>query len=838
MTPPPSPLARRLRARLAAELAELREALAAHPDLVLVDLDPETVHRQAEIERAFAAHELLPPPDVPAAVRAAREALIDRRWAEAKAAGRPARVTLTGPGGMPPGLSLPLTAGVALDVAERLVPEMAEDAARIAEAMIAVLVPPDPPGLRAATLAAIDADLWPWPYPSWTRRGREETPTSRPAALGWEALHALWGDGELSIWTAFTGAWPDGVPPLEVAEWTRDAFNRGNPQCLPRQDVPWGDPLAPQIDWHDPVAAMRPEMWMGLGDFAVESARRGYLPPPSPRFGGSFPGDGEMPASAAALLFLAWKSVAWRYSPAVAARFAWEAVRVGSDAGPRETDAAREALKRAGRDPEDADARRRLAATLTDKLRELGPALGMDGDPPAPDEEATTAEIVPDVGPMLKWDATFARWLEATGAEGQTLAVVARDDAAERWREHGPDAGTLAAVDPTPGRLWKLWYEPAEGGRAPRWRFLEFLADALWVDTVAPRMAEERQRTDRFGAPALARVVIDAVASAALRRDREVRPAPERQASLFAVVVRTASGRTVGAVERVDVEALARRHESPVVDGDLLRVAELMETTSTVLAHKYLRHVVAVGHRQKMIERAPDFRKYIIPGGFAELARRLGVGPGKYSDKLRSVVEAFDLLRVPLLDGGYSRLVIVDSERLHTHTGRRAELHLLLSDPVLPGFMFDLPKGNRLEDRDARRLVPFPDTLPAFVGKTTTWGQQATLQVLVLEEMADRAPELIEDGGVRIDARRWEVLADEARLSRRLVPEIRKAWVTGGKDAPAFLAPLPGDRFDLAPAYEEARRVLEVTGRRGASGRRGGLKAAAIRRRLRGGGEG
>lgn len=483
------------------------------------------------------------------------------------------------------------------------------------------------------------------------------------------------------------------------------------------------------------------------------------------------------------------------------ARFAWaNVVRLAGDLDALEQ-ITRAALRRS---PErlrpmaqDARARAELANELQAHLRLVREVTGLDGPEPRDEGEATALD-----GGILAVDARLFAALAKVGDEGAALEKLQRPKAEERaarFREDGKGAG-----------LWHLW---ADHGAVPKGSHAALLlALALWIDVVEPRLRQS---------PGLVHPVMVDITAAHSRG--------------FAPVTR--GGQIVLPLPRGDWQ-IERLPDGAVaaVDAEAFRAIERgLTLLGGVTAHRLLRWEVFQGHAQWQ-SGAPNPADLVIDGGWSALAHDLlGMKGQKAVADVRAIVLAQGHFRFTLPGGGRGNLLSYDETP--ARGGRRGRVKIRLGDALLPGYLFELARtmGDGVAARGARRLVPMVK-LPPFVGRVNEHGPQATLSMIFVTELRERARELVEHGGILLDLDAWTTLAERAALPRGGAGNLSRVlarWTHDGDDGPAFLMKVGRDRYTLGPAHAAARDFVGEAGRRETEGSAAGKRSAARRARPR-----
>lgn len=491
------------------------------------------------------------------------------------------------------------------------------------------------------------------------------------------------------------------------------------------------------------------------------------------------------------------------------ARFAWaNVVRLAGDLDALEQ-ITREALRRSParlrRMAQDARARAELANELQAHLRLVREVTGLDGPEPRDEGEATALD-----GGILAVDARLFAALAKVGNEGAALEKQQRPKAEERaarFLEDGKGAG-----------LWHLW---ADHGAAPKGSHVALLlALALWTDVVEPRLRQS---------PGLVHpVMVDITAAysrgfAPVKRGGQiVLPLPRGEWQIERSPERSPEGSPEGSVAAVDAEAF-------------LVIERGLTLLGGVTAHRLLRWEVFEGHTQWQ-RGAPNPADLVIDGGWSALAHDLlGMKGQKAVADVRAIVLAQGHFRFTLPGGGRGNLLSYDETP--ARGGRRGRVKIRLGDALLPGYLFELARtmGDGVAARAARRLVPMVQ-LPPFVGREREHGPQATLSMIFVTELRERARELVEHGGILLDLDAWTTLAERAALPRGgagSLPRVLDRWTHDGDDGDAFLVKVGRDRYTLGPAHAAARDFVGEAGRREVEGTAAGKRSAARRARPR-----
>lgn len=418
------------------------------------------------------------------------------------------------------------------------------------------------------------------------------------------------------------------------------------------------------------------------------------------------------------------------------------------------------------------EARDRLTVALLGAMDEIRGVLWSHG----PFVPTALEEGIPS------WTARLAAYVERLGEK----------EIAEKARARGRQ-------DAADGKLWSFWM-PTED-RPPLFA-LSAAAFALWRSKVLPQLVRERTKP-----PALAMAIHEPVVSLLSRTHRPSERDGQKQILLADDQVVKVSTVEAGALAAIFVDRGIRLFGS-------------------VTAHRLFRWEIFTAHDQALAGH-PDPRVLVVDGGYSALAELLKMTASKSIEEVRDIIEAQHACEIPLPPrGDYSRLLI--RRVLSAVGGRRGKLELVLGTALLPNYVKELQQAfgpSRLRAR-ATRLVPVLD-LPPFVGRNNEHGQQATLSMLVVAHLRDHARDLIEEGGVRLDAETMATLALRAAVPHGTMPQLLDRWGQDGPDGPAFLKRTEGERFTLGDTHAAARTFLEEGAKRELAGITAGQKSVA-----------
>ena len=383
--------------------------------------------------------------------------------------------------------------------------------------------------------------------------------------------------------------------------------------------------------------------------------------------------------------------------------------------------------------------------------------------------------VVSDRARLLWLDAALAARLERVGPKSALAAAEIRTMAKRAWKEV---RGVPATESPVPAiaEAFRRWNHEL--------RAVELAVRCLVADTLEPVLRDR-------GVPSLPVGYAPATVRSTLAPGDDLQWRPSTSGGADAI---DRGGRIVAC--------------SPVsmTGGELAAAAArpaFLAAAGSMVAHRLLRYIawkareLALLHELDLNVSVP---RITVPGGMTRLAELIGAGRKKTAE-VELALDLFQSLHAIANDGTSFAGLLTWQRSLTNAPGRASELVIVPSDSLLHS---GAQRG---------KLVPVPRTFPPLAGSPNQWAAQAGLQLLVLDEMRVHAAELVTHGGVQVSRRRWQQLATEARVSRRLLEELLNvAWVSDGPRGPAFLRPLGHDRWTLAKTHEAELATLRDGG--------------------------
>lgn len=234
--------------------------------------------------------------------------------------------------------------------------------------------------------------------------------------------------------------------------------------------------------------------------------------------------------------------------------------------------------------------------------------------------------------------------------------------------------------------------------------------------------------------------------------------------------------------------------------------------------HKCIRELISRAYAN-VDAGAADPRLVEFSGGWSGLAQAIGVDQGS-NDRLQSIARAGQCVQWNALDslnlktGGGLWLYSVQA------ASRRgpAMLRFVVGEALLPYLARLMKKGEQGGGQTARmnrRLVPeLRYDIPTGGVRPNEEGRVWTMARLVVLHMVDHAPDLVREGGVRLEAAGWQDLHEKAGLPWRTHQQVLEAWLEGEDGAPALLLETERGRYTLADEHRLERIFIESRGRR------------------------
>jgi hypothetical protein len=237
------------------------------------------------------------------------------------------------------------------------------------------------------------------------------------------------------------------------------------------------------------------------------------------------------------------------------------------------------------------------------------------------------------------------------------------------------------------------------------------------------------------------------------------------------------------------------------IDLEVMRRGLMAFRTTT--AKRFVRYLAHEAHRGEV---RGDYRPeiVIIEGGLIGLTEAIGCDARKDARRVRELLD-------------FGRCLDVSTPGLDVHglwtwncgrrnaPGQRRMLEVNLNHRVFLSGAAESMRATGVDTGEARRdrlLVPVlqhdpPYRVPNHAERGRAWSVADAVLVLLV----DRARDLANDGGVRIDSKGWARLVDEAGLDETRAGVVRDRLLEGDGVSPPMLAVASADRFTLASEH-------------------------------------
>lgn len=405
---------------------------------------------------------------------------------------------------------------------------------------------------------------------------------------------------------------------------------------------------------------------------------------------------------------------------------------------------------------------------------------------------------------VLLLDRAGAELLEQIGNFGAETAATILNDSQEKTRDvrAAEYSKSPFALSVCKKKQYNLWFDASVVPPVP---FAKVLADVLWRDRLAARFT----RRDSAG---VCEPVLTSLVGASRRGAQIELISGHAELTDF-------KKQPIGSIRTID-----RGQEGP----EMLNLQFVsLSALSHLVSQRFFRWLMWQAYEKHWIDEAQNSNIIEIYGGIPALAEAVGGGVGNKAQlQVRQTLETLSAL---WLKGPTGEGRVFAHYMRSAYRGHQAKIEMHLIGPWRPDYIArELANENKPENK---RLVPvpLPKLMPPFSGRENEWAAQANLQLLVLRELRQNAPEYLKSGGVPISPKRWDQLADEASVPKRTVPDVISAYSAGDKDYPPFLSD-DGKRYALTDHYAAERRAILAAADDIANGKRRGRASARKRR--------
>ena len=246
---------------------------------------------------------------------------------------------------------------------------------------------------------------------------------------------------------------------------------------------------------------------------------------------------------------------------------------------------------------------------------------------------------------------------------------------------------------------------------------------------------------------------------------------------------------------------------APVVDPAMVaRVCGVVAKLGGVDADRLLRWLVVSGFDQVRAGNT-DPRCLVVPGGWTELAQRVGAHGKRAVDTVRDLVHAFAMLRFQW-DSVRCGNILTCDEPNGSGPGVRKVLRIVLGTALLPGFSKGVEPGAQSQwtARDKRIVPVLPQpALRVLLPRYHPAGLQ--LSWLIMRALTDDAKAVATSGGIPWRKSDWQNAAARAGLDPDRLWALVDSW-HDDSDGAAFLSiPCPGV-LGLGPAHIQALQFI------------------------------
>jgi len=256
---------------------------------------------------------------------------------------------------------------------------------------------------------------------------------------------------------------------------------------------------------------------------------------------------------------------------------------------------------------------------------------------------------------------------------------------------------------------------------------------------------------------------------------------------------------------------------------------------SSLNFHRLYRWEIETATRQ-IIENISDARMIHIPGGYPELAHRIGAGRGgKARDQVRDILAWQAAPKSFILYDKHGNEKIVAEGNMLTferiHGGSKSSwLNIVMGTMLLPHSVFKTIKSSSKKlSSEAVMMIPIPE-YPNLIGKTNTHASQMIFQMEFLALMRKKIKELMKNNCIFIPPDKMETLAQKATLSTPFHLRVIDSWMNDG-DAPAFLKLVEKDHYALGTHFKQDQDFIIEGGKRELALSRAGKNSAKKRSR-------
>ncbi len=261
------------------------------------------------------------------------------------------------------------------------------------------------------------------------------------------------------------------------------------------------------------------------------------------------------------------------------------------------------------------------------------------------------------------------------------------------------------------------------------------------------------------------------------------------------------------AITFVEGTALIGKIDIPVIPSAIIdKVFKGIDKFKTVIGHKMMRYAVSLPYEQR-IKGIEDYRVKEFDGGFAELARDMGIDHKNTIADLREFLYALKYLDVSNIQENKltsGRLIDINQYK-SPKTGREDGLTLTVL-PTLVGFGEIDCKG--------MLLIPIVTLSPPVEMMAKPYHASLyLLQMNLVEEFSNKSKELYQHKCIQLIPNDFDRLLIKSNIPLSFKDRILKGWTSDSNNAPRVVKQVDKDHYALGEAYSRQSRFLEGQGR-------------------------
>lgn len=351
------------------------------------------------------------------------------------------------------------------------------------------------------------------------------------------------------------------------------------------------------------------------------------------------------------------------------------------------------------------------------------------------------AELITYENKEMFWlDFVLLEFISKIGSHGKKAAKTLTQAFKQRYKEFTADGKKDMPS------IFKLWVSKSNPFYPP---YLKLLAEVVWEDIIYPK----EQKKEKLKAPAISRKLWVSSMAKLFLKENNVTETEKR------LEYRDTKG-----------ELLAHADVAAIDSTTLQTIKSGIANMPGVNGIKAFTWIVRRGYHN-VIEGCKDPRLIQTTGGYSGIAEMMGCTSKNDQKQIKEILHTMDAFRLSapiglnmIQDG---RLIILETTS-RSRFGHPSGINIILGTMLLPHFVFELPKRERL-------LVPIPE-LPPTTGDRKTHASQYLLQIHLLEVMSENSRELHKNGYIHIPKEIWTELANKSGLPIRALPKVIDRW--------------------------------------------------------------